>query len=47
MIDKYSKPTPESVLTPSDEDAQLLIEEMIIELVVSILKNKKKASQED
>lgn len=31
----------------SDEDVQLLIEEMIIELVVSILKNKRKASQED
>ena len=31
----------------SDEDIKLLIEEMLIELVVSILKNKAEASKED
>ncbi len=31
----------------SDEDVKQLIEEMIIELVVSIIKNKKQKSQQD
>jgi len=31
----------------SDLDVNLLIEEMIIELIVSILKNKKKKNQKD
>jgi len=45
VIDKNQKP--KSLLTPSDEDVKKLIEEMLIELVVSILKNKAEASQED
>lgn len=31
----------------SDEDVKLLIEEMLIELVVSIIKNKEEANQKD
>ncbi|MFO7884560.1 MAG: hypothetical protein R6U68_07045 [Desulfobacteraceae bacterium] len=47
MTDKDKKPIPKSLLTSSDEDAQHLIEKMIIELIVSILKNKAEESQED
>jgi hypothetical protein len=47
VTEKDKKPIPKSSLTSSDEDAQHLIEEMIIELVVSILKNKAAERQED
>ena len=47
MIDQNNKPITKSLLTSSNEDVQDLIEEMLIELVVSILKNKAEASQED